>query len=173
MMTVTFPSRPIRQPVAAALWSLLGLVALGAATPAQAAKPRFVAQADQVTDNSTALTWRRCAEGQMWNGVSCDGSPTLYTWAQALQAAQQAAKSSGLPWRLPNVKELSSLLDETRVLPAIDTQAFPGAPGDAFWSATPYAVLSPDAWSVNFALGGVSYQFRDGAQAIRLVRGGQ
>lgn len=90
----------------------------------------YSSSGSEVTDNATGLTWRRCAEGMTWSGSTCTGSAATYTHEGALQQAQ--SQSSGQNWRLPNVKELSSIVDDRRISPAIDPVAFPNTPGNWF-----------------------------------------
>jgi len=47
------------------------------------AQGRFAVSADgqQVTDSTSGLVWRRCAEGMKWNGSICAGKPLKYTFA--------------------------------------------------------------------------------------------
>lgn len=134
---------------------------------------RFEPKDDAVRDRATGLVWRRCAEGQSWIGERCRGLATLQTWAQALQTAQDAA-AGGLPWRLPNVKELATLVDDQRFDPAMDPLAFPDVPtggASAFWSAT-HAAGQDDVYFVAF-WGGRTQKMWPGAKgAVRLVRDG-
>ena len=134
---------------------------------------RFVAKGDEVRDRATGLVWRRCAEGQQWSGASCQGQATVQDWAQALQTAKDAA-AGGVPWRLPNVKELASLVDDSRVDPALDVQAFPGAPSgaaSAYWTAT-HLSGQDDVYFVAFWGGRVQHQWPGADRSVRLVRDG-
>jgi Protein of unknown function (DUF1566) len=153
--------------------------ALGAAWPATAsaqrtdtAAGRFVAQESEVTDTLTGLVWRRCAEGQSWTGSTCAGSEAYFSWPEALDRARSVA-AGGVPWRLPNIKELGSLVDDSRIIPAIDMEAFPGAPATYFWSSTHLDGNAYYAWYVNFYRGEVLYYPRYNGRAVRLVRAGQ
>lgn len=133
---------------------------------------------------TTGLTWKRCAEGQTWNestcggwgecpptravpqGSTCTGAAAYYTWSQALSLA-----SGG--WRLPNLKELSSIVEQRNSDPAINGVVFPATPTARFWSASPYAPRAGGAWNVYFNNG---HDFDDNTGddgAVRLVRGGQ
>lgn len=126
---------------------------------------------DEVTDTQTGLTWRRCSEGQTWSGTSCTGTATIaatYTHEQALAHAKAQAGAAG--WRLPSVKELSSIAEKTRTNPAIDTSAFPATPSGWYWSSTPYAGDSGYARYVNFYSGNVAYGYRYASLHVRLVR---
>jgi hypothetical protein len=98
-----------------------------------------VAPADkQEVRDALGLTWRRCVEGMSFDGTTCTGTPLQLTWSGALAHAQQQAEATGVGWRVPNAKELGSLLDHTR--PGhIDPRAFPGQPPDAQWTSSPIA----------------------------------
>jgi hypothetical protein len=140
---------------------------------AGSAQAALSANGDEVTDTSTGLIWRRCAQGQAWTGSTCSGTPTLYTWDQAVAAAQAQALSTGVAWRLPNVKELNSIVSLARISPAIDTVAFPATQSTSHWTSTPYAGFAGYAWIADFNGGYVYGGNRYDYYAVRLVRAGQ
>ena len=125
---------------------------------------------DEVTDTRSGLVWKRCSEGQTWDGNTCTGSATGFSHEGALVHAQSQAGSAG--WRLPNVKELSSLADKSRANPAIDVTAFPATPSRFYWTATPDANASPNAWVVGFDYGAFNLYngLRNTALFVRLVK---
>jgi len=139
----------------------------------QAARFTYSADGQEVTDQATGLIWRRCAEGMAWASSTCTGSALNFTHENALTRAKTEATASGKAWRLPNVKELSSLVDRSRCYPAIDVAAFPATPSSWFWSSSPYAGGSYSAWLVSFYNCYVSYNFRFNGNAVRLVRASQ
>jgi hypothetical protein len=148
--------------------------------PAVISAQSFVisADGDEVTDQKTGLIWRRCSEGTSWNGSTCAGSASVLTQEAALQQAAAQAAITGVAWRLPNIKELASIADKSKMTLAIDSMAFPVMPGYFFWSASPFDGNgffgnSSDAWYVNFNDGSVSYGGRTDGCYVRLVRGGQ
>ena len=141
------------------LWAFLGL--------AQGAD-RFSYNNDgsEVTDNTTGLVWRRCPEGMSWIDNTCTGPATKYTHQAALQRAQTQTG-----WRLPNIKELSTIVDPIRANPGIDPTAFPATPPDRFWSSSPYAGDSNSAWNVFFFNGTTYMSDRNVSNLyVRLVR---
>jgi hypothetical protein len=145
---------------------------------------RFSYNADgsELTDARTGLVWRRCSEGQTWSGSECVGEAQRFSHEAALA---RAASQSG--WRLPNIKELSGLVDTNVYEPAMDRAAFPNVPGvwasirsfyRPFWSSTPMVSSPERAWTVDFSAGYVESSSRNPTQEnptapgnfVRLVR---
>jgi hypothetical protein len=157
------------QLAALCLTCLLGILPVAAQ-----AKPYTIsADGSEVTDQKTGLIWRRCAEGMAYSGGTCTGTAGTYTHEAALGQAATQATSTGVAWRLPNVKELTSISDNTLINPAIDSTAFPATPPNWFWSSSPYVGYSTYAWSVSFLNGGVYDLNRHLSYYVRLVRAGQ
>ena len=99
----------------------------------------------------------------------CTGSASDFTHRLALDYAQQ---QSG--WRLPNVKELASLVDLSVSSGArIDPVAFPGTGATFEWSSSPDVDFAEEAWAVNFDSGYVYDLNRGSYHAVRLVRASQ
>ena len=125
------------------------------------------------TDTRTGLIWKRCAEGQIWNGSTCTGSASLYSWPSARTQAATSRFAGENDWRLPNRKELFSLVEKCRISPAINGTVFPATPSSFFWSASPGADGSASAWGVYFDNGYVINDFQRYDYQVRLVRGSQ
>ena len=98
--------------------SLLSLLALTSYSHA-ACNPNMTATAPnsrynllnngtEVKDVQTGLIWQRCSLGQMWNGTTCTGTAATYNWTNALQTAV----NMGSGWRVPNIKEPDSLIEQ-------------------------------------------------------------
>ncbi|MCI5189735.1 MAG: DUF1566 domain-containing protein [Candidatus Electrothrix sp. AS4_5] len=129
-----------------------------------------------ITDLRTRLMWKKCLEGV--SGNLCDtGSPGSFTWQQALQQPGVINNAGGFAghtdWRLPNIRELISIVEEQCKAPAINLDRFPNTPSSSVWSGSPNVGSSDGAWYVYFDYGGSVYDGRDGSSAVRLVRGGQ
>lgn len=101
-----------------------------------------------VTDRSTALMWAR------------DDSGSRMNWVDALHYAEQSTLAGYSDWRLPNVKELQSLVDYNKVdFPAINTDFFNTSltkfesPEDSyyFWTSTTQGDFKYTAAYVAFA----------------------
>jgi hypothetical protein len=144
-----------------------GVLQKGVAWP----NPRFKDNANgTVTDNLTGLIWLKNA--------NCFGKKL---WTEALSAANGLANGScGLSdnstagrWRLPNVKELQSLIDFAHHSPALSNVAGTGkwVEGDPFievqstsyWSSSSDAYITSMAWSVPMWSGSVLGNFKDGS----------
>lgn len=118
-------------------------------------------------DKRTGLRWRRCALGQNWNNaqLACENDPTVskkYTWRDALMQAQNVWEGQS-GWRLPNVKEIMSIVDTQCSGPPLNSTVFPDAPisfAGGYWTSTPYQVIEPgdsivQAWLVTGVFGEV------------------
>jgi len=113
---------------------------------------------------------------QTVSGDTCTaptGAVVQFTHEAALVRAASEAANTGVAWRLPNVKELASIVDKGVSNPAIDGAAFPTTPASYFFSATPDATLTYIVWIVSFNTGSVSGGNRSVPEYVRLVRAGQ
>lgn len=148
------------------------LLALAAA--ASHAQGRYAISSDgqEVTDSTSHLTWRRCAEGMSWDGKTCTGKLAKYTYAGAKKAAE-AAKGAGKAWRIPTRGELVALFDKNaKKKPRIDAQAFPKASNGPFWASRPGSDDDLNAWLVNMGNGKVRANLGQSKFALLLVRAG-
>lgn len=119
-----------------------------------------------VADAWTGLQWRRCEEGRVWDGTTCTGFFSAHTHEEALAHAKLQTG-----WRLPNVKELNSLMDLSRSSGTrMDPTAFPGASATYIWTSTPYVRGSSNVFALTFSSGTVLALDRANSMAIRLVR---
>lgn len=128
-----------------------------------------------VTDTRTGLMWKRCSEGQTWDGSTCAGSVSTFTWADALNHVLTLTDAGYDDWRLPNRNELESLVEDCTYNPAINTGIFPNTPSSGFWSNSPFASSSSGAWEVSFHDGssrGTIRGHHNINRRVRAVRGG-
>nr|MBZ4193590.1 DUF1566 domain-containing protein [Candidatus Contendobacter sp.] len=140
--------------------------------------PRFTDNSNgAVTDNLTGLVWLKNANCSVV-------SPNTWTAALSAVAALAASLSGPSPcdltdgsvagqWRLPNVKELSSLIDAGELGPAIPVgHPFTGVQSHYYWSSTPYAPYPGNAWSVYLNVGYMYMYDKSSAYYVWPVRGG-
>jgi hypothetical protein len=114
--------------------------------------PRFTDHHDgTVTDNLTGLIWLQQAD--------CFGSEA---WTNALNAANTLASGAcGLTdgsqagtWRLPNIRELFSLIDFGAAFPALPAgHPFAGVQSNFYWSSTTRGDFPGDVWIVDLSDG--------------------
>lgn len=172
-------SSTMKKAVVVMIWALLSAGSAVAAQVCPGGIPQttpateFTDHGDgTVTHHPTGLMWKRCVEGL--TGAACaSGTATGYTWQGALQLADGHDFAGYSDWRVPNIKELTSIVEMSCYDPAINLSVFPNDPGLRVWSASPDANHSNYAWYVNFADGGDHYNPRDTTKWLRLVRDGQ
>ena len=109
-------------------------------------------------DIRTGLIWRRAIE------------PGMFTYKQAVDHAARIAQQTGWPWRIPNKQELETLVEKTRMNPAIDTVVFPATPSTGFWSSSLHERDHNYAWEINFSVGYANCNICGTTLAVRLVR---
>ena len=127
-----------------------------------------------VTDNCTSLTWQKCPRGQ--NPSTCAGTVSTIKWTNALSYCQ-GLSLAGTGWRMPNFKELQSIVNY-QLSTTIDTTIFPMTEGDAldrYWSSTTSQRPSQEteAWGVTFRKEGdlsMLYVGKTFSERIRCVR---
>lgn len=135
---------------------------------------RFVDHGDgTVTDTCTGLMWQKDTADVNGDGtVSPEwGGGDRVPWAEAVAYCENLSFAGHDDWRLPNVRELQSIVNYGRWDPAIDP-AF-GAFSDWYWSSTTNARYAGYAWLVEFFDGNV---FQAGIKGlhyyVRAVRSG-
>jgi len=143
--------------------------------PATTPSSRYQQKSDgSIVDTETGLMWRACLEGVA--GKACDeGAPLALTWAEALIYVPTFNSGGGFAgytdWRLPNIRELSTLVELQCAGPAINLAVFPNATSTDVWSSSPAHFHTHYSWHVDFATGAFTYGERTKPKAVRLVRG--
>jgi hypothetical protein len=151
--------------------------------------PRFTALNGTVTDNLTGLIWLQNA--------NCAGAKR--NWTTALNDVVQLntngkmnsqtcgdtsnGSSHQTDWRLPNIKELQSLIDFAYALPAlsnaagtahwIEGNAFSGVQMENYWSSSTDTGLATYAWYMFLHNGSVNSIYKTNTYYVWPVRGGQ
>jgi hypothetical protein len=135
----------------------LGAATLAATAAAEAPPGRYVVEEGTVTDSRTRLTWQRAPD------------LTPRPWSQA-EAYCGSLDLHGKGWRLPSVKELLTIVDESRWGPAIDPVAFPSTPSDHFWTSSSLATFPMFVWTVYFGKGTAAFFEVGNPRLVRCVR---
>jgi hypothetical protein len=97
---------------------------------------------DEVKDNHTGLIWQRA------------DSVTAMPWSDA-QGYCAALAIGGQVWRLPTIRELSTLVDEALVAPSINRTMFPmtkygSRSNNWYWASHRAAGSTTASWALNF-----------------------
>jgi hypothetical protein len=93
-------------------------------------------QRGTVIDARTGLEWSLCSTGQIWQNSSCTGTPTHFDdYIDALDSVID--NSLGADFRLPNIKELGSIIERSCTSPAIDLTIFNSTLNAVYYSSTP------------------------------------
>ncbi len=135
----------------------------------------------------TGLTWTRCSLGESWdnNTNSCTGTVQSFNWEAALNEVKQRNADNYLgfsDWRLPNLNELSSIMEHCGHYPSINQAIFPssnslfGSSSVAYYiTSSSYTRVPSLAWSVDFNLDGASTRLKTSSAKsyMRMVRGGK
>lgn len=117
-------------------------------------------------DNITGLVW-------VTNPVDA-GLSGGYAWDGALLACETLNYATYTDWRLPNARELQSIVDYgTAASAKINGTYFMNTQANVYWSATTYLPGTINAWNVSFGTGSIGNSNKTGTTFIRCVRGGQ
>jgi hypothetical protein len=116
-----------------------------------------------VTDKATGLMWMKVDSGKLKAGKNKDGK---LNWQEALDWAEDLEYAGYSDWRLPNVKELQSIVDYTRspattnsaaIDPVFQTTSFITESGKKdypfYWSGTTHASLTRASTATYVAFG--------------------
>lgn len=125
---------------------------------------RFTDNGDgTVTDNLTGLMWTKNAN--IWGSI---------IWNTAVDNCEGYSLAGHSDWRLPNLRELQSLIDYKNFTPALPTgHPFTGVVSSGYWSSTTYADSTAYAWFVNLVNGFVFNGNKTITYYVWPVRGGE
>jgi hypothetical protein len=104
-------------------------------------KGGYAVSGEVVTDSRSGLMWQR------------GGSDAGMAWDAGIGYCDSLDLGGYSDWRLPKTIELLSLVDPTRVSPAVDVNAFPDTQSRDYWTSTPSAGSPGRAWTVDLGHG--------------------
>ena len=131
-----------------------------------ASQPSYTDNGDgTITDNRTGLMWVK--DG---NSAGCNNGSVL-TWEGVLTFCEGLSYAGYSDWRLPNVRELESIVDAGEQSPAINTTYFPNTKSGWYWTSTIYVSNTSCAWLVDFSVGFVYGGYKALNYYVRPVRG--
>jgi len=133
--------------------------------------PRFTDNSNgTVTDNLTGLIWLQNA-----NAFGTRDWATALTDCNTLNSGEHGLTDGSKEgdWRLPNVKELLSLIDWSQSSPVLPSgHPFTSVQSSGYWSSTTYESNTYYAWYVYMGYGGVGRDNKDGNHSVWPVRSG-
>jgi hypothetical protein len=117
----------------------------------QAALPtRYQVRRDHVQDLATGLTWQRVVPTK---GLEFEAARSYCGHLRLGGRRERGMKS----WRVPTLGEILTLIDERAAAPMVDGSAFPGTPGEPFWTSSTFGNGPGLAWYVRFDQGSGLY----------------
>jgi hypothetical protein len=116
-----------------------------------------------VLDQVTGLAWQR-------NIDEGPGETGGFVWQDAVDHCDALVLEGYDDFRLPTRVELVSIVDPSVTNPAIDHEAFPDAPAEAFVSSSLAPGVAESAFSVSFLLGETSTSATTDELRVRCVR---
>lgn len=120
---------------------------------------RFTADTHTVTDSLTWLMWQR------------DWSTS---WSMYWDSAKSYCANLSLwwynDWRLPEIKELQSIIDYSTSSPWIDTSKFHSTLDKKYRSSTTFAYDTDNVWVMYFIIGSTLYDSKNNWYYVRCVR---
>lgn len=122
-----------------------------------------------ISDGATGLMWKKCSEGK--TGVSCEtGADTTKTWTEALAVCEADTTGGYTDWRLPNIRELLSIVDYGTAEPAINSLF--NSQSAFYWSSTTFQYPGGQyyAWDVHFLDGHTDSGSKTSSDYVRCVR---
>lgn len=122
--------------------------------------PHFTNNGDgTITDNLTQLIWQKVP------------NTTTLTWENAIIYAENLSLASATDWRLPNIKELQSLNDESLINPSVNVTFFTTIGVHNYWSATSLPNQTLKAWYWNTQYGITTYDTKTNTNYVICVKG--
>jgi len=129
---------------------------------------RFVDNGDgTITDNATGLMWVKDPGGM-------PGPPfnAPMDWQAAIDACEALDFAGHTDWRLPNIKELMSIIDYSTMNPALDLAYFSPILAGPFWSSTTSQTSTDAAYTINLSFGTMLYHPKIEEWMVMPVRAG-
>lgn len=128
-------------------------------TPLDTIANHFTDNGDStITDNLTNLIWQKFP------------IITNQNWEQAIIYSENLVLANATDWRLPNIKELQSLNDESEIQPSLTTPYFQNLGVQKYWSNSSLPNQTSKAWYWDTQFGITTYDFKTNSNHVICVR---
>ena len=121
---------------------------------------QFSRSGNIVTDSDSSLQWQD------------DTTPSTKDWQGAIDYCENLSLDGYNDWRLPNINELLTIVDDTKHNPALK-DSFVYFAKSFFWSSTTYASSTSSSWYVLFDYVYSSCLDKTNENYVRCVRAGE
>ncbi len=115
----------------------------------------FIDKGYYVIDLKNKIEWLKCTTGQQWSDEknTCIGNAVKLDYLAIKEANKLLDEQLDGKWRLPNRKELESLVCKKCDGVKINKDLFPKTPAEPFWTSQRNWWSPKFYWSVNFFTG--------------------
>jgi len=163
---------------------------------------RYIDNGDgTIRDQNTGLMWEKKVTGDgvpnpanlhdadnsyVWSEVIAMGTDSIWDWLDDVNAEGGVGFAGHSDWRVPNLKELQSIVDYENENPAVHSifhdpatcatcsditeAACTCTDAITYWSSTTRKPNTAQAWNVDFSDGAISGNGKGGARRVRAVR---
>ena len=121
---------------------------------------RFSRTNDMVKDSQTALQWQDDSEAKTVGK----------NWSDAIDHCENLSLGGHDDWRLPNINELRSIVNDRGYDPAIYEKFFLNINTAYYWSSTSDTLNNDHAWIIGFSNGRSGSITKDSGYYVRCVR---
>ncbi len=112
-----------------------------------------------ITDNLTQLIWQKVP------------NTSALTWENAIAYAEELSLATATDWRLPNIKELQSLNDESLTNPSVNQTFFGSIGVKNYWSSTSVQNQTANAWFWNTQFGITTFSPKTATNFVLCLKG--
>jgi len=112
-----------------------------------------------VTDKIHAIYWQDNLSSQK----------SSEDWDDAIEYCDKLVLNSIGKWRLPTFNELLSIVDYTRVNPAINP-IFEYVNEGTYWTSRDFSATTSRAWNIDFRTGKTYYSYKTTNHSVRCVK---
>jgi hypothetical protein len=121
-----------------------------------------LAQGGLANRTGSSMFWSRCPAGMQFSEPkNCSGNPAFLNFDQAQTYAIDMSDKSGQKIRLPTRREMSTLTESSCINPSLNTNVFPAASSENFWTS------EEDRFRNNLACTFYTYQGRSSCLELK------